>query len=165
MSYQPPWILLARIHIGLATSTPPGRILSQNELARDNPETNPITIKPDTVSHVTEQFSWVSSQSFSLPGHLFPIKSAALFSSTCFSLDNSFPSVRQEPMYLPATPLRFSCPVSHCCSSLCPLSSETHPTWTGKSQKNLMNSYHCFYWWRKNPFHKWNHKQGCWHAQ
>ena len=28
-------------------------------LARDNPETNPITIKPKTASHVAEQFSWV----------------------------------------------------------------------------------------------------------
>ena len=28
-------------------------------LARDNPETNPITIKPGTASHVTEQSSWV----------------------------------------------------------------------------------------------------------
>ena len=27
--------------------------------ARDNQETNPTTIKPETVSHVTEQFSWV----------------------------------------------------------------------------------------------------------
>ena len=28
-------------------------------LATDNPETNPITIKPGTVSHMTELFSWV----------------------------------------------------------------------------------------------------------
>ena len=27
-------------------------------LAKDNLETNPITIKPETVSHVAEQFSW-----------------------------------------------------------------------------------------------------------
>ena len=27
--------------------------------ATDHPETNPITLKPKTVSHVTEQFSWV----------------------------------------------------------------------------------------------------------
>ena len=28
-------------------------------LARDNPETNPITIKPKAESHVAEQSSWV----------------------------------------------------------------------------------------------------------
>ena len=29
-------------------------------LAKDNPETNPITIKPETASHMAEQFPWVS---------------------------------------------------------------------------------------------------------
>ena len=29
------------------------------QLARDNPETNPITIKPENASHMAEQFSWV----------------------------------------------------------------------------------------------------------
>ena len=45
-------------------------------LAKDNPETNPITIKPETASHVTEQFSWVPY--CSPPGCLFPIKALAL---------------------------------------------------------------------------------------
>ena len=44
---------------------------------KDNPETNPITIKP-TASHVAEQFSWVPLPYCSLPGHPFPIKSPAL---------------------------------------------------------------------------------------
>ena len=35
-------------------------------LARDNPQTNPITIKPRTMSHVAEQFSWVPLPSCSL---------------------------------------------------------------------------------------------------
>ena len=46
-------------------------------LPKDNPETNPITIKPETASHVTE-LSWVPSPSCSSPGHPFPIKALAL---------------------------------------------------------------------------------------
>ena len=47
-------------------------------LAKDNLETNPITIKPETVSHVAEQFSWVPLPYCSLPGCPSPIKSLAL---------------------------------------------------------------------------------------
>ena len=47
-------------------------------MAGDNPETNPITIKPETVSHVAEQFSWVLLPYCSPPGCPFPIKSLAL---------------------------------------------------------------------------------------
>ena len=47
-------------------------------LARDNPETNPITINPETLSHVAEQFSWVPLPYCSLPGRPFPINSFAL---------------------------------------------------------------------------------------
>ena len=47
-------------------------------LAKDHPETNPITIKPETVSHVAEQFSWVPLPYCSPPGCPFPIKSLAL---------------------------------------------------------------------------------------
>ena len=47
------------------------------QLAKDNPETNPITIKPETVSHVAEQF-WVPLPYCSPPRHSFPIKSLAL---------------------------------------------------------------------------------------
>ena len=47
-------------------------------LAKDNPEANPITIKPKTVSEGAEQFSWVPSPSCSPPGFPFPIKSLAL---------------------------------------------------------------------------------------
>jgi len=42
------------------------------------PETNPITIKPETSSHAAEQFSWVPSPYWSPPGCPFPIKSLAL---------------------------------------------------------------------------------------
>ena len=77
-----PKILLAGIHLGWAMSAPPGRTLSQNkDLAKDNPETNPINIKPKTVSHMAEQFAWVPL-SCSPPGHPFPIKSLALSACT-----------------------------------------------------------------------------------
>ena len=47
-------------------------------LAKDNPETNPITVKPKTASHVTELFSWVPLPYCSPLGCPFPIKSLAL---------------------------------------------------------------------------------------
>ena len=47
-------------------------------LAKDNPETNPITIKPKTASHVIELFSWVPLPYCSPPGHPFPVKPLAL---------------------------------------------------------------------------------------
>ena len=47
-------------------------------LAKDNLETNPITIKPETASHLTEQFSWVPLPYCFPPRCLFPIKSLAL---------------------------------------------------------------------------------------
>ena len=47
-------------------------------MAKDNPETNPTTIKPETASHVTQQFSWVPLPSCSSPRRPFPINSLAL---------------------------------------------------------------------------------------
>ena len=47
-------------------------------LAKDNPEINPTTIKPETASHVAELFSWVPLPYCSPPGCPFPIKSLAL---------------------------------------------------------------------------------------
>ena len=47
-------------------------------LAKDNLETNSITIKPETASHVTEQFSWVPLSYCSPPGCPSPVKSLAL---------------------------------------------------------------------------------------
>ena len=44
------------------------------KIARDNPETNPIISKPEPLSHVSEQSTWVPSPSCSLPGRPFPIK-------------------------------------------------------------------------------------------
>ena len=47
-------------------------------LAKDNPETNPITVKPETASHVAELFSWVPLPSCSPARCHFSIKSLAL---------------------------------------------------------------------------------------
>ena len=47
-------------------------------LTKDNPETNPITIKRETASHVAELFSWVPLPYCSPFGCPFPIKSLAL---------------------------------------------------------------------------------------
>ena len=68
-------------------------------MVRDNPETNPITTKPETTSHVAEQFSWVPLPYCSLPGCSFPIKISCCVRHV--SLDNSFPSARQEPSFGP----------------------------------------------------------------
>ena len=76
----PPRILLSGIHpcswLNKACTT---RKDSESEwLAKDNLETNPITIKPKTVSHMAELFSWVPLPYCSPPGCPFPIKSLAL---------------------------------------------------------------------------------------
>ena len=42
------------------------------------PRTNPITIKPDTASHMAEQFSWIPLPSSPPPKFPFTIKSFAL---------------------------------------------------------------------------------------
>ena len=47
-------------------------------LVKDNLEINPITIKPETASHMAEQFSWVPLHYYSLLGCPFPISSLAL---------------------------------------------------------------------------------------
>lgn len=47
-------------------------------LARDNPETNSTTKKPETISHVAEQSSWVPIPSCAPARGPFPIESHAL---------------------------------------------------------------------------------------
>ena len=92
-----PRIPLASIHLGWAMRAPQGKT-ELEWLATDHPETNPITIKPETASHMAEQLSWVSLPYCSPPRCPFPIKFSC-FVSTCVSSDNSFPSVRQEPSF------------------------------------------------------------------
>ena len=90
---QPPPRILADIHLGWAMLYTTKK--DSEWFVKDNWETNPINIKPETASHVAEQFSWVPLPCCSLPGCPFPIKSLALSASV--SLDNSFLNVRQEP--------------------------------------------------------------------
>ena len=66
-------------------------------LARDNLETNSITIKPKAVSHVAEQFSWVHLPCCSHSAQARLPSEVSCFVSTSVCSDNSFPSVRQQP--------------------------------------------------------------------
>lgn len=61
----------------------------QDELARDKPQRTPVPLKPETVSHVAEQFSWAP---YPAAFHL-----GAPFISTGVSSGSSFLSARQEP--------------------------------------------------------------------
>ena len=93
----PPRILLSSIHLGWTRRAPPGRTPELEWLAKDNLETNPITIKPETTSQAAEQFS--GSLALLLSTRLpFPNKNSC-FVSTCVFSDSSFPSVRQEPSF------------------------------------------------------------------
>ena len=80
-------------------------------LAKDNPETNPITIKPETASHMAEQFSWVPLPYCSPPGCPFLIKSLALSAHVSpqtihfWMLDKSHLGPGRDP--LPTTWKRF----------------------------------------------------------
>ena len=96
MFYRPPRIVLTGIHFGwtIRARHQEGPWVSE-WLARNNLETNPITIKPETASHMAEQFSWVPLLCWSLPWHSFPVVSG--FLNMCVSSDSSFPSVIQEP--------------------------------------------------------------------
>ena len=84
MSCQPPRNPHARIHLGWQMRASPGSTESdQIRHKQDNwPETtqkaNPITTKPETVSQVAEQFSWVPLPCCSLSGCPFQIKSFVL---------------------------------------------------------------------------------------
>ena len=93
MSCQLPRSPLATIYLGLEMHVPPGKTLSQTKYGpskmtvqrqpRNLPHYQPVTIKPETVSHVAEQFSqfplsYCSPLSPSAPRHPFPIKSFAL---------------------------------------------------------------------------------------
>lgn len=67
-------------------------------LARDNPDTNPITRKPETASHLAElldSLTLLFSTQLPLPNKVF------CFVSMCVSLDNSLPHVRQERVLRP----------------------------------------------------------------
>ena len=72
----PPRILLCGIQLGWTRRA--HRKETESEWLAKNPETNPITIKPETANHVAGLFSWVPLLYCSPPGCPFPIKSLAL---------------------------------------------------------------------------------------
>ena len=57
------WRLLSWLSNVCATRKDP----ESERLAKDNLDINPITMKPKTLSHVAEQFSWVPLTYHSLP--------------------------------------------------------------------------------------------------
>ena len=69
-------------------------------LAKDNPETNSITIKPKTATQFCRAVLLGSLTLLLSARVLFPNK-ISCFVSTCVSSDNSFLSVRQEPGFGP----------------------------------------------------------------
>ena len=84
---------LASIWLNKACTT---RKDSESEcLAKDNPETNPITIKPETSSHSGRAVLLGSLTLLLSTWVPFPNK-ISCFVSTCVSLDNSFMSIKQE---------------------------------------------------------------------
>ena len=65
-------------------------------LTRDNSDSNSITIKPETVSHIAELVSSVPLPCCFLPGHPFPI--VFCFVSLSVFSNNSFPSVKEPTL-------------------------------------------------------------------
>ena len=54
LHWHPPW---------LSDAGTPRKDPESEQLAEDNQERNPVTIKPETVSHVAQQSSWVPAPS------------------------------------------------------------------------------------------------------
>ena len=74
-------ILLPGMHLGLSNACTIRKDSKPEWLARENSETNPITIKPETASHEAEQFSLVPRPYTSPPKCPFPIKSLLALSA------------------------------------------------------------------------------------
>ena len=92
----PPRILLSDMHFDWTRHAPPGRTLVLEWLAKDNPETDPITIKPCDCKPC-DRAVLLGPLTLLLSARApFPNKSTR-FVSICVSSDNSFLSVRQEP--------------------------------------------------------------------
>ena len=105
-----PRLLLNALHFDWAMHVPPEYPESE-WLARKNPETNLITIKPKIESHVVGQFSQVPLP-FCSPLRR-PFSKVSCFVSMCVSSDSSFMNVTQEPPFglpLPATSGLNACP-------------------------------------------------------
>ena len=87
-------------------------------LARDKPEADPIAIKPETASHVAEQFSRLPFLSCSPPAYPFPVKFFALLTwaspwTVHFWMLDKSQALKGVP--LPTTVL---CAIGPCCLSI-----------------------------------------------
>lgn len=89
MSYQPPRIHRSGIHLGATRKDP-----ESERLARDNPEANPITIKPGCESHSSAVL--LGSLPLLLSAQAPLSNDVFCFVGICVSSDNSFLNVRQE---------------------------------------------------------------------
>ena len=100
----------SRWHPSWLNKVCPTRKDSESEwLTKDNPETNPITIKPETASHVADQ-SWVPLPYCSPPGCPFSIKSLALWARVS-PWTIHFPVSDKSPVSGPGRGQKYSC----CC--------------------------------------------------
>ena len=102
---------------GYGTNKPPptGRVREMSKGDNACPSTsqnpirpNPITIKPETVSHTAQQLSWVSLPYCSPPGCPVPIKSLALSAHVSpwtihFRVLDKSPVQALEGVHLPTT--------------------------------------------------------------
>ena len=106
MSCQSLRNLYTGIYLGWEMWAPPGRTLSQTKygyrwLTRDNLESNPVTITPETMSHdVVEQFFWIILPYCSLPRWWWRCSVAKSGPTLCDPMDCSTPSL-PVPHYLP----------------------------------------------------------------
>ena len=75
------------------------------QVARDNLEVNPIPTKPETASHMAEQFSWVPLPCYSLPQEPVPNKVSCFVgtyvSSVHFQVLEKSPSCNRFWLQLP----------------------------------------------------------------
>ena len=88
-------------------------------LAKENLETNPITINPKTRNHMADPFFWVLFNFCSLPGCLFPIQSVAL--SACVSSWTTHSWMLDKSPLLgpgssPPSCNSMACPFAACCA-------------------------------------------------
>ena len=96
MNCHPPRTFLAEMHPWRSDVCTTRKDYESEWLTRDNAETNPISIKPETVSHVAVLPVSLTLLLFSCTYPGAPSQKVSSFVNTCVPLDNSFLSVRPE---------------------------------------------------------------------
>ena len=99
--YQPLRLFLPGVHHGWVMCAPLGGDPESEGLARDNLETNPITIKPKTTSHAHGRAVLLVSLIPLLSTQVPLPNRASCFVSMRVSSHNSFPTIRQGPLSSP----------------------------------------------------------------